>query len=68
MMYGETHPIGASIDKTRNKLETTRQMEPLQFIQCKSINQLLLLYNPTVTRSVPGVRLLSLARFDLLVS
>ena len=24
----ETHPIGASIDKTRSKLETTRQMEP----------------------------------------
>ena len=58
----ETQPIGASIDKTRSKLETTRQMEPSQF------NQLFLLYNPTVTRSDSGFRLLSLARFDLLVS
>ena len=64
----ETHPIGASIDKTRGKLETTKQIEVSQFIQSKSINQLFLLYNPTVTRNVPGDRLLSLAQFVLLVS
>ena len=44
-------PIGASIDKTRSKLETTKQIEVSQFIQSNQSINYFYYTIPTVTRS-----------------
>ena len=49
----KTHPIGASVDKTRSKLETTEQVEVLQFYSIQSIKNYFYLYN---SDSLPEMR------------
>ena len=46
-----TLPIGASIDKTRSKLEKTKQIEVSQFIQYNQSTNYFYYTIPTVTRS-----------------